>query len=124
MNYGAKECQKYWHANNEFVDLHERSSKDFGVQTDRYASECAKFPISNECTFSNMRSHTKLLTFGLAIFSILSCQKIAYTSEAEKATVQTELEAFVVNLSTIWPLDSAQISSNLLDYMAMEGNKF
>jgi hypothetical protein len=71
-----------------------------------------------------MRSHTRLLTFGLAIFSILSCQKIAYTSEAEKAAVQTELEAFVVNLSTIWPLDSAQISSNILDYLAVEGNKF
>jgi hypothetical protein len=71
-----------------------------------------------------MRLSIKYLTFGIALFSLLACQKIPLTTDAEKASVQSELENLVATLSTSWPLDSAQITGHIQDYMALEGYKF
>ncbi len=64
------------------------------------------------------------ILFGLSLIALTGCQKIALTTEAEKAEVATELEQFVSDLSAAWPLDSAQITTNIQDYMAIEGYEF
>ena len=71
-----------------------------------------------------MRLKTRFIGFGLALFSLVACQKIPFTTDVEKAAVQSELENFVADLSAAWPLDSAQISGHIQDYMAIEGYKF
>jgi hypothetical protein len=66
----------------------------------------------------------KHLTLGLVLLSLVACQKISLTTDAEKAAVQSELENLVATLRTSWPLDSAQITSHIQGYMDLEGYKF
>lgn len=68
----------------------------------------------------------RTLTFALAfaIITFTSCQKIPFTSEAEKSAIETELHYLTDNLSASWPLDSSQIANQILAYLDLEGYNF